>query len=64
MDGLSKLFDLMEAQETRLIGIAHCIVPKEEIQAVESLLISPLIPMLQETITDSESSKSQPGKIN
>lgn len=30
MDELSKLFAQMEAQETRLLGIAHCIVPKEE----------------------------------
>lgn len=30
MDELSKLFAQMEEQETRLLGIAHCIVPKEE----------------------------------
>lgn len=30
MDELSKLFASMEVQETRLLGIAHCIVPKEE----------------------------------
>lgn len=30
MDELSKLFAQMESEETRLLGIAHCIVPKEE----------------------------------
>lgn len=42
MDELSKLFALMEAQETRLHGIAHCIVPKEEeIPIIESVFVPP-----------------------
>lgn len=31
MDDLSSLFVAMETQETRLLGIAHCIVPKEQL---------------------------------
>lgn len=44
MDELTKLFGLMEAQETRLLGIAHCIVPKEEIPLVESVFAAPAMP--------------------
>lgn len=40
MDELSKLFAQMEAQETRLLGIAHCIVPKEE-PTIESIFVPP-----------------------
>lgn len=53
MDELSKLFALMEAQETRLLGIAHCIVPKEEeVPIIESVFIPPpmLLPDKQEDI--------------
>lgn len=51
MDEVSKLFGLMEAQETRLSGIAHCIVPKEVIPNAPSVyvvppLTLPLIPTL------------------
>lgn len=31
MDDLSSLFVAMETQDTRLLGIAHCIVPKEQL---------------------------------
>lgn len=42
MDELSKLFAIMEAQETRLLGIAHCIVPKEEeIPIIEPVFVAP-----------------------
>lgn len=42
MDELSKLFAVMEAQETRLLGIAHCIVPKEEeIPIIEPVFVPP-----------------------
>lgn len=42
MDELSKLFALMEVQETRLLGIAHCIVPKEEeFPIIESDFVPP-----------------------
>lgn len=42
MDELSKLFAQMEAQETRLLGIAHCIVPKEEeMPIIESVFVPP-----------------------
>lgn len=48
MDELSKLFGLMEAQETRLLGIAHCIIPKEEIPLVESVFAQQTVPVLPE----------------
>lgn len=41
MDELSKLFAQMEAQETRLLGIAHCIVRQEEMPIIESDFIPP-----------------------
>lgn len=51
MDELSKLFAIMEVQETRLLGIAHCIVPKEEeeIEIVEEepVFVEPPIPINQ-----------------
>lgn len=50
MDELSKLFGLMEAQETRLLGIAHCIVPKEEIPLVESVFAQQPLPTIPESI--------------
>lgn len=48
MDELSKLFGLMEAQETRLLGIAHCIIPKEEIPLVESVFAQQTLPIIPE----------------
>lgn len=48
MDELSKLFGLMEAQETRLLGIAHCIIPKEEIPSVESVFAQQALPAMPE----------------
>lgn len=48
MDELSKLFGLMEAQETRLLGIAHCIIPKEEIPLVESVFAQQALPAMPE----------------
>lgn len=50
MDELSKLFAVMEAQETRLLGIAHCIVPKEEeeIPIIEPLFVPPNEPIPEE----------------
>lgn len=48
MDELSKLFGLMEAQETRLLGIAHCIIPKEEIPLVESVFAQQALPVMPE----------------
>lgn len=51
MDELSKLFALMEAQETRLIGISHCIVPKEEeIPIIEPVFVPPNVPQIEEEI--------------
>lgn len=50
MDELPKLMGIMEAQETRLLGFAHCIVPKEEIMVASSPIFdSQPIPLLQET---------------
>lgn len=48
MNELSKLFGLMEAQETRLLGIAHCIIPKEEIPRVESVFAQQAMPVMPE----------------
>lgn len=39
MEELPKLMAMMEAQETRLLGFAHCIVPKEEIIVEPSVFI-------------------------
>lgn len=45
MDELSRLFVAMESQETRLLGIAHCIVPKEQLPIeVPPVFVAPLLP--------------------
>lgn len=55
MDELSKLFAVMEAQETRLLGIAHCIVPKEEeIPIIEPLFVPPNESITPEEIKEEE----------
>lgn len=55
MDELSKLFALMEAQETRLLGIAHCIVPKEEeIPIIESIFVPPSVPLTTDEVDEEE----------
>lgn len=55
MDELSKLFAVMEAQETRLLGIAHCIVPKEEeIPIIEPLFVPPNEPIPEEIKEEEE----------
>lgn len=64
MDELSKLFAIMEAQETRLLGIAHCIVPKEEeeIEIIESepiVFIPPSVPETAELEEEDEQKKEQ-----
>lgn len=47
MDELSRLFVAMETQETRLLGIAHCIVPKEQLPIEPpSVFVAPPIPLL------------------
>lgn len=65
MDELSKLFALMEVQETRLLGIAHCIVTKdivpkeEEIPVIEPVFVPPSMLSAQE-----ELEKSTPLPLN
>lgn len=60
MDELSKLFAQMEAQETRLLGIAHCIIPKEEeAPIIESDLVPPPSPPISESIKPIEKDVSQ-----
>lgn len=45
MDELSRLFLAMESQETRLLGIAHCIVPKEQLPIEPpTVFVAPLLP--------------------
>lgn len=51
MDGISQLFDLMEAQETRLFGEAHCIVPKEEAE-VDAIIIEPVPESIPEFVPE------------
>lgn len=51
MDGIARLFDLMEAQETRLFGEAHCIVPKEEEQ-IETIVIDPVPDLMPELVVE------------
>lgn len=58
MDGIARLFDLMEAQETRLFGEAHCIVPKEEEQ-IETIVIAPV----PEPIPELDAEPPQQGRI-
>lgn len=42
-DYFSQLVDIMNAQEALILGIAHCIVPKEEIPVGPPAVMSPLI---------------------
>lgn len=59
MDELSKLFALMEVQETRLLGIAHCIVTKdivpkeEEIPDIEPVFVPPSMLSAQDELEKS-----------
>lgn len=59
MDELSKLFALMEVQETRLLGIAHCIVTKdivpkeEEIPVIEPVFVPPSMLSAQDELEKS-----------
>lgn len=41
----------MEAQETRLLGIAHCIVPKEQIPIKAPTVVIPIIPIIPAILT-------------
>lgn len=51
MDDLSRLFVALESQETRLLGIAHCIVPKEQLpMEPPSVFVAPPIPLLSANI--------------
>lgn len=51
MDDLSRLFVALESQETRLLGIAHCIVPKEQLPIEPpSVFVAPPIPLLSANI--------------
>lgn len=51
MDELSRLFVAMETQETRLLGIAHCIVPKEQLPIESSsVFVAPPIQLLSANI--------------
>lgn len=52
MDGIAQLFGEMEAQETRLFGEAHCIVPKEEVE-IDTIVVES---------AGSSSQQSHPGK--
>lgn len=62
MDDLSSLFVAMETQETRLLGIAHCIVPKEElpvfvappITLLPANILNAPIPAISKAILDSK----------
>lgn len=48
-DNLPELVARMESQEARLIGVAHCIVPKEEIPNA-ALFVAPSIPLLPDLL--------------
>lgn len=52
MDELSRLFVSLESQETRLLGIAHCIVPKEELTIEPPIFVAPSIPRLPVNLLD------------
>lgn len=61
MDELSKLFAQMEAQETRLLGIAHCIVPKEEeVPIIEEVPVFVPPPPEPSTSTSAPTPQTQP----
>lgn len=60
MDELSKLFAQMEAQETRLLGIAHCIVPKEEEQVPIVEEVPVFVPPLPEREAERAAEPEQP----
>ncbi|XP_055315349.1 protein artichoke [Sitodiplosis mosellana] len=64
MDELSKLFAVMEAQETRLLGIAHCIVPKEEeIPIIEPLFVPPSAPLTPQVVVEDKSISEMPAQL-